>query len=64
MFWEDFRISMETQLAGVTYDQATLIDYIDNNHMAMDDLPSPALWASRFVEMLRERDAAATAAAA
>jgi hypothetical protein len=61
MNWTDFRLSMESHLGGVEYDRAELIDFIDANHGPIDDLPDPALWASRFVAMLRERDAAATA---
>jgi hypothetical protein len=36
-------IESELQLAGLPFDQADLIAFVDCNHMLIDDAPNPAV---------------------
>jgi hypothetical protein len=57
MSWPDFTclVEAELQMAGLPFDLAELIYFIEANHGLIDDAPDPALWAERFAAFVRER---------
>jgi hypothetical protein len=43
------------QTAGVPFNRADLIAFVECNHGLIDYAPDPALWAARLTELVRER---------
>jgi hypothetical protein len=63
MSWSDFKhlVEEELQTAGMPFDRADLIAFVECNHRLIDDAPDPAVWAGRCAELVRERTETATA---
>ena len=57
MTWADFTnaVEIELQLAGMRFDRADLIAFVEANHGLIDDAPDPVVWAERFAGLVRER---------